>query len=215
MFLAFCDSLLTGYEWQDIFRTFLKFTRRYSNCTPHTLLRTIAVRCDFYCNLASGSRRAAFLAQDTIQWRLILSYVNDAWGAGWLCKKYSNVSIFLVTDCDRVLTDVIQCGPETIFPGNHLCARRRTGLTHMFSFFAYFLLFAKAFKVNSSFWSISSASSRKYNPVSLYFRIYLRSPVLMSSCRRLWQTLNNFIVAHYPSCRSKITGLSLWVWLGC
>jgi len=92
---------------------------------------------------------------------------------------------FLVTDCDRVLTDMIQCGPETIFPGNHLCARRHTGLTHMFSFFVYFLLFTKAFKVNSSFWSISLVPLRKYNPGSLYFQIYLRSLVLMSSCRRL------------------------------
>jgi hypothetical protein len=58
---------------------------------------------------------------------------------------------FFVTDCDRVLTDVIQCGPETIFRGNLLCARRRTGLIHMFAFFAYFLLFAMAFKVNGSF----------------------------------------------------------------
>jgi len=136
-------------------------------------------------------------------------------GRGDYARNIPMWVLFLVTDCDRVLTDVIQCGPETIFPGNQLCARRRTRLTHVFSFFAYFLLFTKAFKVNSSFWIISSVPLRKYNPGSLYFRIYLRSPELMSSCRWLGQTLNNFIVAHYPSCRSKITWLSLWVWLGC
>jgi hypothetical protein len=116
---------------------------------------------------------------------------------------------FFVTECDRVLTDMIQCGTETIFPGNHLCACRRTWLTHMFAFFAYFWLFTMGFKVNGSFWSTSSVPLRKYNPGSRYLRIYLRSPVLMSSCRRSWQILNNFIVAHYPSCRSKITGF--WV----
>ena len=57
---------------------------------------------------------------------IILSYINDAWGTGWLCKNnmYVDVSISFVINCDRVLIDVIHCGPETIFPGNHLCAYR-------------------------------------------------------------------------------------------
>jgi len=83
--LAFCDPLLTGYDsMNDRIYTFPKFMRRYSNCTPHMFLWTIAVCCDFSCNLPSGSRRAVFLAQDTIQWWLILSYIDDAWGAGWI-----------------------------------------------------------------------------------------------------------------------------------
>jgi len=57
---------------------------------------------------------------------------NDAWGTGWLCKNNIRMWVFhFVTDCDRVVIDVIQCGPETIFPGNRLSACRRTGLTHM------------------------------------------------------------------------------------
>jgi hypothetical protein len=104
---------------------------------------------------------------------IILSYINDAWGTGWLCKNnmYVDVSISFVINCDRVLIDVIQCEPATIFSGNHLCACRRTGLTHMFTYLhiSYYSLWRT--KLTTSLWIFHRCRWGNAILVSLFFLI--------------------------------------------
>jgi hypothetical protein len=96
---------------------------------------------------------------------IILSYINDAWGTGWLCKNHIPMWVFrFVTDCDRVVIDVIQCGHETIFLDNCLCACKRMGLTHIFTYLRISCYSLWRSKLTASLWTISSVPLRKCNP---------------------------------------------------
>lgn len=151
-------------------------------------------------DLATEEQRSSLKMPFNCDWsRHTLTMLGEQ---GYYARNIPMQPFRLVTDCDKVW--LTWCSAD-MKPYSWAIANVPAGERDWLICFSL-LLFAIAFEVNRSFWSISSVPLRKYNPGSLYFRIYLRSLGLTSSCRRSWQILNNFIAVHYQVAARRSQG---------